>query len=126
MSSVNNRNFFRLILGSLRVSLKLIEDKNYKQRYYCKVVGMQNMSEMLNLELAEMFMLNFHLFINEYVLTRPQCPLAFCIGRITLYRASNKKWTPFVKQHYKVVRYMCTANPFPSISHIKPLFYVLM
>lgn len=70
MSSVNNRNVFRLILGSLRVSLKLIEDKNYKQRYYCKVVGMQNMSEMLNLELAEMFMLNFHLFINEYVLTR--------------------------------------------------------
>lgn len=70
MSPVNSRNIFRLILGCLRLSLKLIEDKNYKQRYYCKVVGMQNMPEMLRLELAEMFMLDSHLFINQYVLTR--------------------------------------------------------
>ncbi|KAG7929254.1 uncharacterized protein OGAPODRAFT_14888 [Ogataea polymorpha] len=70
MLQINELNAFRLVLSVLRLSLKLIEDKNYKQSYYCKVTGLQSVEELFKLELNLLYLLNFDLFVNEIALTR--------------------------------------------------------
>ncbi|KAG7814271.1 hypothetical protein KL921_000545 [Ogataea angusta] len=70
MLQINDLNAFRLVLSVLRLSLKLIEDKNYKQSYYCKVTGLQSVEELFKLELNLLYLLNFNLFVNEIALTR--------------------------------------------------------
>ncbi|QPG75448.1 hypothetical protein FOA43_002803 [Brettanomyces nanus] len=70
MTSVDSLDIFRLVLSALRISLKLIEDKNFKQAYYCKITGLQHIDDLFKLELAFLYLLNFNLFINEFSLTR--------------------------------------------------------
>ncbi|KAG7724259.1 hypothetical protein KL933_005010 [Ogataea haglerorum] len=70
MLQINELNVFRLVLSVLRLSLKLIEDKNYKQSYYCKVTGLQSVEELFKLELNLLYLLNFDLFVNEITLAR--------------------------------------------------------
>lgn len=67
---VNKRNAFRLILSSVRIASKLIEDKNFKQGYYCKVTGLQKVEDLFRLELALGYGLDWELFTNEYTLWR--------------------------------------------------------
>lgn len=69
-AKVNKRNAFRLILSSLRIASKLIEDKNFKQAYYCKVTGLQKVEDLFRLELALGYGLDWELFTNEYTLWR--------------------------------------------------------
>lgn len=66
LMELNNLNSFRLILTSLRLSLKLIEDKNFTQKFYCKVVGLPKTEDLFRLELSMGFGLNWSLFFNEY------------------------------------------------------------
>lgn len=70
MTFINELNVFRVVLSVLRVSLKLIEDQNYKQAYYCKVTGMRGTADLFRLEFALIYILGFNLFVNEFVLTR--------------------------------------------------------
>lgn len=70
MERVSKRNAFRLILTSIRLASKLIEDKNYKQGYYCRVTGLQKTSDLFRLELAMGYGLEWGLFVNEKVLKR--------------------------------------------------------
>ncbi|VEU20630.1 DEKNAAC101405 [Brettanomyces naardenensis] len=70
MTYVDTLDVFRLILSVLRVSLKEIEDKNFKQAYYCKITGLQHVEDLLKLELSLLYLLDFHIFINEFTLTR--------------------------------------------------------
>ncbi|GMG21809.1 unnamed protein product [Ambrosiozyma monospora] len=65
MLPVDQLNVYRLILTVVRVASKLVEDKNFKQSYYCKVCGLQNLNEMFRLELNCIELLDFNLFINE-------------------------------------------------------------
>lgn len=70
MSKLSKLNAFRLILTCIRISSKLIEDKNFKQHYYCKVTGLQKLEDLFRLELALGYGLDWELFINEYTLWR--------------------------------------------------------
>lgn len=70
MSKISKLNAFRLILTCVRISSKLIEDKNFKQHYYCKVTGLQKLEDLFRLELALGYGLDWELFINEYTLWR--------------------------------------------------------
>ncbi|KAH3664300.1 hypothetical protein OGAPHI_004652 [Ogataea philodendri] len=65
MLPVGELNVFRLILTTLRIALKLIEDKNHKQAYFCKVTGIRGVEELFKLELTLLYLLDFNLFINE-------------------------------------------------------------
>ena len=67
---VSKLNAFRLILTCVRISSKLIEDKNFKQNYYCKVTGLQKLEDLFRLELAMGYGLDWGLFTNEYTLWR--------------------------------------------------------
>ncbi|GAV28610.1 hypothetical protein PMKS-002083 [Pichia membranifaciens] len=70
MSKISKLNAFRLILTCVRISSKLIEDKNFKQHYYCKVTGLQKLEDLFRLELALGYGLDWELFINEFTLWR--------------------------------------------------------
>ena len=70
LMKVNKLNAFRLILTSIRISSKLIEDKNFRQEYYCKVTGLQKLEDLFRLELAMGYGLEWGLFTNEYTLWR--------------------------------------------------------
>lgn len=70
ISKVSKLNAFRLILTCVRISSKLIEDKNFKQQYYCKVTGLQKLEDLFRLELALGYGLDWELFTNEYTLWR--------------------------------------------------------
>ncbi|ODV96819.1 hypothetical protein PACTADRAFT_48629 [Pachysolen tannophilus NRRL Y-2460] len=65
---VNKFNIFRIVLTVIRVALKLIEDKNFKQSYYCKITGLESNSDLFKLELNLLFLTDFNLFINELVI----------------------------------------------------------
>lgn len=64
----NNLNLYRIILTSMRVALKFIEDKNFKIRYYCKIVGL-NVKDYATLELNFLFLIDFKFFINDHVMS---------------------------------------------------------
>lgn len=70
LTPVEPLDVFRLVLSVIRISLKLIEDKNFKQAYYCKITGLQNVQDLFRLELSYLYLLEFNLFINEYILIR--------------------------------------------------------
>ncbi|OUM52488.1 hypothetical protein BVG19_g1685 [[Candida] boidinii] len=70
MIPIEDLNIFRLILTSIRISSKLIEDKNYKQNYYCKITGLQNTNELFKLELIFLFIIDFNLITNEILILR--------------------------------------------------------
>jgi predicted HTH domain antitoxin len=70
LMKVSKLNAFRLILTCVRISSKLIEDKNFKQNYYCKVTGLQKLEDLFRLELAMGYGLDWGLFTNEYTLWR--------------------------------------------------------
>lgn len=70
VAEVNKRNAFRLLLSSIRIASKLIEDKNFKQGYYCKVTGLQKVEDLFRLELALGYGLDWELFANEHTLWR--------------------------------------------------------
>lgn len=67
---VNKRNAFRLALTTIRIACKLVEDKNYRQEYYCKVSGLQRVQDLFRLELALGYALEWSLFANTAVLLR--------------------------------------------------------
>ncbi|AOA60941.1 hypothetical protein PP7435_CHR1-2137 [Komagataella phaffii CBS 7435] len=68
MLPINELNIFRLVSAIIRIASKLIEDKNFKQTYYCKVAGLQSMKELQNLELSFLFLFNFNLFVSREIL----------------------------------------------------------
>ncbi|ODV85486.1 hypothetical protein CANARDRAFT_28277 [[Candida] arabinofermentans NRRL YB-2248] len=70
MAPMDNLNIFRLILTVLRISLKLIEDKNFNQAYYCKITGLQHVEDLFKMELNMLYLLEFKTFINEFNLIR--------------------------------------------------------
>ncbi|CDK24538.1 unnamed protein product [Kuraishia capsulata CBS 1993] len=63
-------NAFRLVLTVIRTASKLVEDKNYKQSYYCKICGLQDQDELFRLEMGFLFLINFNLMVNENILLR--------------------------------------------------------
>lgn len=66
MLPVTELNVFRLLLTSLRLASKLLEDKNYAQKYYCKVCGLQQGSDLFRMELALGFGIDWCVLVNEF------------------------------------------------------------
>lgn len=66
MMEVSELNVFRLVLTSIRLSLKLVEDKNFQQGYFCKICGLQKAEDLFRMELAMGFGINWRVMMNQY------------------------------------------------------------
>lgn len=66
LMEVTPLNVFRLVLTAIRLALKLVEDKNFQQGYFCRICGLQRPSDLFRMELAMGFGLNWGLMMNQY------------------------------------------------------------
>lgn len=63
------RTVHRLALASIRISAKTLEDHKWKQDWIAKVGGVSQ-TQLLNLEVAMCFLLDFDLWVDERILAR--------------------------------------------------------
>ena len=64
-----NRTIHRLALAAIRVSAKALEDNNWRQAWVVTVGGI-GMKQMMNLEVALCFLLDFDIWVDEEILRR--------------------------------------------------------
>lgn len=64
--AVSGLNVFRLVLTAIRLALKLVEDKNFQQGYFCRICGLQKPEDLFRMELAMGFGTNWDVMMNQY------------------------------------------------------------
>ncbi|PPJ50808.1 hypothetical protein CBER1_06486 [Cercospora berteroae] len=64
-----NRTIHRLALTAIRVAAKSLEDNKWSQERVSKMGGISN-TQMMNLEIAMCFLLDFELYLDEKILAR--------------------------------------------------------
>ena len=65
---VTSRNVHRLLLATLRIAVKALEDRSYPHRRFAKVGGVSE-AELKRLEISFCFVINFDLKVNEEMLS---------------------------------------------------------
>ncbi|KAL5073305.1 hypothetical protein RYX36_012289 [Vicia faba] len=71
---INSRNVHRLLITTIMVASKYVEDMNFRNSYFAKVGGLTT-NELNELELEFLFMMNFKLHVNVSVFESYCCHL---------------------------------------------------
>lgn len=116
---INSLNIHRLLITSVMISMKFLDDLYYNNSYYAKVGGVP-CAEMNSLELQFLFRLNFHLHVRQEEYERYYNELSLHVQRATscscvcivgpLEAATMTSTDPCLMVHD-----VCIAQPAPPV-----------